>query len=199
MIAMVHGTIADKTKDSVVLMTAGGIGYELLVSLRTLSDLPESGKSVTLYSYLAIREDAVTLFGFINGEEKQLFLQLIGVTGVGPKMALAALGALSVTEIKMALMSGDIKTLSRIPGVGKKTAERIALELRGKVDVIDFVPGGDGGTVAPVSNDANMREAVQALMALGFNSAEATRALSGSRAQSVEEMIVEALQNLGGR
>jgi len=181
------------------LMTAGGIGYELLVSLRTLSDLPESGKSVTLYSYLAIREDAVTLFGFINGEEKQLFLQLIGVTGVGPKMALAALGALSVTEIKMALMSGDIKTLSRIPGVGKKTAERIALELRGKVDVIDFVPGGDGGTVAPVSNDANMREAVQALMALGFNSAEATRALSGSRAQSVEEMIVEALQNLGGR
>jgi len=198
MIALVTGTVRDKTKDSVVLMTAAGVGFELLVSIRTLAELPEEGREATLYSYLAVREDAVNLYGFLTREEKELFLSLITVSGVGAKMALAALSAMSVTELKMALIAGDTRALARIPGVGKKTAERIALELRGKVEEPDFRPSGSSASDA-ASADANLREAVQALMALGFNSVEATRALAGTQADTVEAMIVEALQRLGGR
>ncbi len=197
MISLVTGTVRDKTKDSVVLMTAAGVGFELLISTRTLAELPEEGREATLYSYLAVREDAVNLYGFLTREEKELFLSMITVSGVGAKMAMAALSAMSVTELKMALIAGDTRALSRIPGIGKKTAERIALELRGKVEEPDFAAGGQNGNV-PASDD-DLREAVQALMALGFNSVEATRALSGVQADSVEGMIVEALQRLGGR
>jgi len=194
MYASIKGTVAEKTKDGVVLETQG-VGYEIFVGARTLAELPGAGQTAKLYTYTYVREDALALYGFLQRDEKDLFLKLLGVSGVGPKLALAILGSYTVTELTMALLASDTQTLSRIPGVGKKTAERIALELRGKVNETAIT--GAGAPVAVSTADARTLEAVQALMALGFTSAEATRALAQTKAQTVEAMIVDALQALG--
>jgi len=194
MYASIKGTVAEKTKDGVVLETQG-VGYEIFVGARTLAELPGAGQTAKLYTYTYVREDALALYGFLQRDEKDLFLKLLGVSGVGPKLALAILGSYTVTELTMALLASDTQTLSRIPGVGKKTAERIALELRGKVNETAIT--GAGAPVAVSTADARTLEAVQALMALGFTSAEATRALAQTKDQTVEAMIVDALQALG--
>lgn len=194
MYASIRGKLQYKGKNQAVL-EAGGVGYEIQVGVRTLSDLPAVGQEATLYTYLQVREDAMTLFGFGATEEKALFLKLISVSGVGPKVAMSMLSAMTVQDLSVAIVTEDIKTLTRIPGLGKRTAERIILELREKVDNQDLVPKGMGVS-APLSSN-NAQEAVTALMALGYSSAEANRAVGGQDpGLAVEQLIVGALRNL---
>lgn len=195
MIASIRGILAQEGRDSVIIETAGGLGYEVAVSGRTLSHLPSLGQEVKLATHLVVREDAVSLFGFETAEEKAMFLKLIGVTGVGPKVAMALLSGMSTAELAVALVAGDARAIARTPGIGKKIAERIILELREKVDTqelnaaaVDLPAGAAGGMT---------QEAIKALMALGYSSVEASRAVSkAGPAASVEEIIVLALRGL---
>ena len=201
MIAHIDGILSEKNADSVVI-DCQGVGYELSVSMSTLAACPASGKSVKLYTYLAVREDGVELFGFLSREEKNMFLRLIGVSGVGPKSALGLLGVLSVHDLSVALVTGDVAALSRAPGIGKKTAQRIALELKDKVTQTDVSAAADRSTVVPAAPEASdhIMEAIEALTALGYSSAEAREAIGRVRDQSgkSEELIRLALRAMAG-
>ncbi|MBR4235145.1 MAG: Holliday junction branch migration protein RuvA [Clostridia bacterium] len=197
MIAHIEGIISEKNADSVVVDCAG-VGYELNVSAQTLSACPAQGKSVKLYSYLAVREDAMELFGFISKEEKKMFLRLIGVSGIGPRTALGVLGALSVHNLSVALVAGDANALARAPGIGKKTAQRLVLELKDKVETQELT-GVTGAPFVPSAQSAEA-EAIQALMALGYNSSDAAKAVSSVAGQSdkTNDIVFLALRKLGG-
>ena len=127
MYAFIEGQVCEKTNNQLVLL-AGGVGYLLSCSLATLNAAPKTGDTMRCHTWLSVREDAMELFGFASKEEKQLFLMLIGVNGVGPKMALALLSTLSVADLRLAIVMEDEKAISRAPGVGKKIAQRIAME-----------------------------------------------------------------------
>lgn len=191
MIASIQGVLLEQGKESVVI-EAQGVGFEILVSNRTLAKLPETGAKVRLLTHLVVREDSLTLFGFENAEEKAMFLKLIAVSGVGPKVALNVLSGMSTSELAIALVSEDARAIARIPGIGKKTAERLILELKEKVDSRAL------SQAAPQLPEQGLtQEAVRALMALGYSSTEASRAVSGAgSAGSVEEIIVAALRGL---
>lgn len=198
MYAFIRGKVEYKDRDTVVL-DAGGVGYEIVASTRTLGDLPAVGETARVYTYLYVREDAMQLFGFASREEKAMFLRLLGVTGVGPKLAMAILGGMSVGELAVALVSRDARAISRIPGVGKKTAERLILELREGVALEDLATGATGGAGMPVGGGA-AAEAISGLMALGFSSIEATRAVNAAGdVGSAEEIILRALKALDRR
>ena len=124
MYAYLKGIVADKGQNELVL-DVGGVGYLLSVSMTTLQETPPIGESMKVYTYLSVREDAMDLFGFATQEEKTMFLKLLGVSGIGPKLALAILGAMPLRDLTLAIVMGDVTTLSRAPGVGKKTAQRI--------------------------------------------------------------------------
>ena len=134
MIALIEGTVISRGADEVVVMTAGGVGYRLTVSLQTLSAVPPSGEPVRLHVHTHVRDDALQLFGFQETEERDAFLLLTSVSGVGPRLAVGVLSALSVGDLAQAVRLGDIKRISIAKGVGKKMAERIALELNDKLD-----------------------------------------------------------------
>ena len=194
MYASIRGIIQYKGKDQAVL-EAGGVGYEILVGVRTLSDLPAVGQEAMLYTYLQVREDAMTLFGFGTVEEKAMFLKLIAISGVGPKVAMSVLSAMTVNDLSVAIVTEDLKALTRVPGLGKRTAERLVVDVRETGEGQDLRPKG-GGAAAPLSSN-NAQEAITALMALGYSSAEANRALAGQDAQQpVEALIVGALRTL---
>ena len=152
------------------------------------------------YTYLSVREDAMELFGFATREEKELFLQLTSVSGIGPKTALGLLGSMPLRDLNLAILLGDVNALSRAPGIGKKTAQRIALELKEKVDESDlsYVPA-NAGPVTPIQEDA-AQEALAALQALGYTAAEAAKAVSQVRGQSdsANELVRLALRNMAG-
>ena len=133
MYAYIDGIVAEKTTDSIVL-EAGGIGYSILVSGACLSACPAAGQRMKVYTVLNVRQDAVDLFGFYSKEEKHMFQRLSGVTGVGPRTALAILSAMSVRDLSIALVAGDSGALTKVPGIGKKTAQRLVLELKDKVE-----------------------------------------------------------------
>ena len=195
MIASIRGSFLDQGKDWVTV-EVGGVGFEVLVSTRTLARMPAAGKEVRLYTHMVVRQDALTLFGFETADEKAMFLKLIAVSGVGPKVALNVLSGMSTSELAIALVSEDARAISRIPGIGKKTAERLILELKEKVDskaLKDASP-----EIAQGVGDAGLaQEAVRALMALGYSSVEASRAVGrAGSAASVEEMIMMALRGL---
>jgi Holliday junction DNA helicase RuvA len=152
-------------------------------------------------TYLSVREDAVELFGFVSREEKEMFLRLISVSGVGPKTALGMLGAMPLRELNLAILLGDVNALSRAPGIGKKTAQRIALELKDKISQADVSAQADAGAAPAVSMAADsVTEAIEALIALGYSSAEARNAVSGVRDQAdkPEELIRLALRAMAG-
>lgn len=161
MIAYVRGTLAEKEPTRVVV-EAAGVGYEFVVPLSTYDRLPRTGEEVKLLAYHAVREDGETLFGFATDDERALFGKLTSVSGVGPKIAIAILSGASIGELSQAIVGGDAKRIAAIKGVGKKTAEKICVELRDKVDA--FAGRGGGMPVSPV-----LRDAVAALRALGFN------------------------------
>lgn len=166
MIAYIRGTLAEKAFDRVVV-EAAGVGYELLVSLSTHGKLPREGEEVKLFAWHCVREDDELLFGFASRDEREMFLKLTTVSGVGPKMALAILSGTSIGELALAIAGGNFKLISSIKGVGKKTAEKICVELKDKVNAIEALAAGSkssrSGTVSPI-----VRDAILALSSLGF-------------------------------
>jgi Holliday junction DNA helicase RuvA len=192
-IAFLTGRVAGKAA-GFALLEVGGVGYRLLMSTRSLASLPAEGDSVTVHTYLHVREEELTLYGFENDDERSLFETLIGVSGVGPKVALAVLSALRPDALRAAVAADDVAVLSSVPGVGKKTAQRLALELKDKLDLPDIATSGRGPH--PVA----AAEARDALLAMGFTAAEAAAALRGADAGSTaEQMLKSALKSLGGR
>ena len=190
MYAFIEGRVCEKTTNSLVL-EAGGIGYQLNCSMTTLQEAPPMGEKMRCYTYLSVREDAMELFGFATKEEKQLFLSLTGISGVGAKTALGLLGAMPLRDLNLAILLGDVNALSRAPGIGKKTAQRIALELKDKVK-----------TATPMSGAVadNFAEAIEALTALGYSAIEARDALSHveDKDAPVDELIRLALRAMAG-
>ncbi len=165
MIAFLHGKLVEKTP-SVATIDVQGVGYEVLISLSTYDRLPATGSICRLLTYHHIREDAQILFGFIQAEEKSMFERLIGVNGVGPKTALSVLSGLTVSELTLAIADNNIKRISSVHGIGKKTAERIVVELRDKVDPLEALAGRTAGGGDP--KNAMLRDAILALGSLGF-------------------------------
>jgi len=190
-----EGTVASRTAETVVL-DVSGVGYELLASRKTLDACPGTGGRVKLLAQLVVREDAMLLYGFGTAEEREMFRKLITVTRVGPKLALAILSVLAPTELAIAVMLSDIASLSRVPGIGKKAAERIILELREKVETNmgAAVPAPDGSA----GNAA--AEAIGALVSLGYSAGEAAQAVNRANAENgagVEALVMAALKTLG--
>lgn len=200
MYAFIEGKVCEKNAGELILL-AGGVGYQINCSMNTLAAAPALGETMRCYTYLSVREDAMELFGFASREEKRMFLSLTGVSGVGPKMALALLGSMPLKELSLAILLGDVTALSRAPGIGKKTAQRIALELKDKVSQEDVSAVSVGGA-APVQSMAAdcVTEALEALQALGYTPAEARNAVQSVRDQSdkTDELIKLALRSMAG-
>ena len=191
MIALVAGEVAVRRPDHVVLETASGVGYRLAVSGETLKHVPAVGAPVSLLSHLVVRDDALALYGFATEEERDLFLLLIGVQSVGPKMALAVLSGGPPRELIRTVAAGDVKRLTAVPGIGKRTAERIVVELREKVGVADDLPDGD---IVVRRADDPRELARQGLVELGFGELEADRLLSDVAGETPEELLQQALR-----
>ena len=200
MYAFIEGKVCEKNAGELILL-AGGVGYRINCSMNTLAAAPALGETMRCYTYLSVREDAMELFGFASREEKRMFLSLMGVSGVGPKMALALLGSMPLKELNLAILLGDVTALSRAPGIGKKTAQRIALELKDKVSQEDVSAVSAGGA-APVQSMAAdcVTEALEALQALGYTPTEARNAVQSVRDQSdkTDELIKLALRSMAG-
>lgn len=193
MIAFLTGRVADRGGASAVI-DVGGVGFRLYMTTRSLASLPATGDEVTVHTYLHVREDELTLYGFESAGEREAFEALLSVTGVGPKVALATLSALSADELAGAVASEDVVLISSVPGVGKKTAQRIILDLADKLGAPGEVATGMGKD-AP----AGLPEAREALLAMGFSAAEAAAALKGAPAAAdAAALIRHALQRLGG-
>jgi len=199
--AFIEGQVCEKTNNSLVLL-AGGVGYLLSCSMATLNAAPVTGETMRCHTWLSVREDAMELFGFASKEEKQLFLMLIGVNGVGPKMALALLSTLSVSDLRLAIVMEDEKTIARAPGVGKKIAQRIALELKDKLGQFEVTGGASASPAAaaiPAAAD-NFAQAIAGLTALGYTPGEARDALSKieNKDAPVDELLRLALRSMAG-
>jgi len=198
-IASVAGRLAAKSVDRVVIETAGGVAYEVVVPLGVMERLPAAGETVTLVTELVVREDGWSLFGFLESAERRFFQRLLGVSGVGPKLAITVLSALGAARAARAIKGRDIATLSSVSGIGRKTAERLALELADKVG--DFV--GETEAAAPVGGPA--AGALRALEKLGYSTAEADKALrralgaDGGKGLDTEALVRRALQLLTER
>jgi holliday junction DNA helicase RuvA len=187
-IALVHGEVVVKRPDQVVV-DVGGVGYRLAISAQTFADLPPTGKDVILHTHLIVRDDALQLYGFATEEERALFLLLLGVQSVGPKMALGVLSGGPPRELTLALAAGDTSRFQAVPGIGKRTAERIVVELRDKVEDSPIVAARlTPGEVTPRSL------ARDGLVELGFAPAEAEQMLAAADGDSVEELIGSALR-----
>ncbi len=197
MYAHIDGIVAEKTPELLVI-DCGGVGYQLMVSGQTLSRAPSVGERMKCFTVLSVREDAMDLFGFATREEKTMYEKLRGVSGIGPRTALGILSALSVRDLSIALVTGDAAALARAPGVGKKTAQRLVLELRDKVDNDELVSAAGGFTPMPSPKDGAASEAIEALMALGYASSEAAKAVSKVAGQSdkSDEIIRLALKGM---
>jgi Holliday junction DNA helicase RuvA len=198
-IALVAGEVAVRRPDHVVVETAGGVGYRLAVSAETLRQVPAVGRPVSLHAHLIVRDDALALYGFATEEERDLFLLLLGVQSVGPKVALAVLGGGPPRELVRALSAGDVARLTAVPGIGKRTAERIVVELREKVGAPEA--DGDGVAAAGITvtrGDDPKRVARDGLLELGFAPAEAQALLDGADGQSAEELLASALKAARG-
>ena len=201
MYAFIEGQVCEKAGGTLVLL-AGGVGYQLSCSMNTLQAAPAIGEAMRCYTYLSVREDAMELFGFATREERGMFLSLIAISGVGAKMALALLGAMPLRELNLAIVLGDVNTLSRAPGIGKKTAQRIALELKDKVSQADVnAPDASSAkqTASVLASDA-VSDAMEALIALGYSGTEARDALMKVKDKSdkTDELIRLALRALAG-
>jgi holliday junction DNA helicase RuvA len=188
MIALISGRVAVRRSDHVVI-DCGGVGYRLAVSTETLKHVPAVGHDLLLHTHLVVRDDALALYGFATEEERDLFLMLLGVQTVGPKMALAVLSGAPPRELLSAVAAGDVNRL-KAPGVGKRTAERIIVELREKVGSV--LPG-DAITVA--RSDDPLSQAREALLGLGYSPAEIDELLDSARGESTEELISHALRS----
>lgn len=195
MIASINGTILSKSPEGVVV-DVNGVGYHIHVPLRSLSEIPNIGEKVFLYTYTNVRDDAIQLFGFLSEKEKRLFITLIGINGIGPKLSLAILSGMQIERLIEAIHNEDIHTLIRIPGLGKKTAQRLVLELKGKIPVTDTT------TIASTNDLPIVDDAISALVNLGYKRQEsqmAVRSVMDKGFSSIEDIIREALRYLTER
>ncbi len=189
MIGRLAGILLEKHPPQ-VLVDVQGVGYEVEVPMSTFYHLPATGERVSLLTHFAVREDAQQLYGFLTAKEREVFRLLIRISGIGPRLALAVLSGLSVDDLAQAVALQDSGRLTRIPGVGKKTAERLLLELKGRL--ADALPAAGGATVAGIERDA-----LNALLALGYSEKEALPALQAVPPEaSLEEAIRQALKLL---
>ncbi|KPX83738.1 Holliday junction branch migration protein RuvA [Pseudomonas meliae] len=202
MIGRLRGSLAEKQPPHLVL-DVNGVGYELEVPMTTLYRLPHVGETVTLHTHLVVREDAHLLYGFYEKRERELFRELIRLNGVGPKLALALMSGLEVDELVRCVQAQDTSALTRIPGVGKKTAERLLVELKDRFKAWESLPG----TFTLVSNGPNQAEpvasaesdAVSALISLGYKPQEASKAVSAIKEKDLSSayLIRRALKGMG--
>lgn len=194
MIAYVKGIIARKDGYGVIL-EANGIGYEMSMSSKALGTLPAVGNTAQVWTYLHVKDDGMSLFGFCDAAEKAMFAKLIGVSGIGPKMAISALSTLNPKELASAIAAGDVTRISSVPGIGKKTAQRVVLELQGilKSEADQF------GTAGESAKSGAMADASAALESMGFTSPEIAAALKGCTSEDVSAIMRYALKQLGGR
>ena len=198
MIARLSGTQLEKRGD-VAVVDVGGVGYLVHLSLQSMARLPSEGGAVRLRTYTHVREDALQLFGFVSEEEEQLFLLLIGVSGIGPRLAQTILSGLPASELAEALTAGEIARLTQIPGVGKKTAERLVVELKDKLKTSGLLGRAPAAPV-PLTGSGAL---VSALLNLGYKPATAERTAEAVRrslgpAAAVEEQLREALRLISG-
>ena len=182
MIAHLRGTLLEKHPNLVIVDT-GGVGYEVTIPVSAYSSLPETGAEVQLHIHTHVREDALLLFGFVSAADKALFEKLIMVSGIGPKLAVTALGGLTAPDLSQAIREGSVEQLVRIPGVGKKTAERMVLELR---DKLDLLPGIARAAAASAKSAFNTTEedVISALANFGASRASAEAAVTKARSAS---------------
>lgn len=193
MIGRITGILLEKQAPE-LLVDVQGLGYEVQVSLTTYFELPALGETVTLHTHFVVREDAQQLFGFASHSERSLFRSLIKVSGVGPKLALAILSGMTATEFVRCVRASDVATLTRLPGVGKKTAERLVVEMRDRLASWDApaTTTAPGSVAGPTPGDL-LEEAESALISLGYKPQEATRMVSAAAAEVGDDAASEAL------
>ena len=196
MIGQLKGQIISKNPPE-VLLEVGGIGYELLCPMSTFYQLDNSSKDTLLYTHLSIKEDSHTLFGFISKDEKNMFRELIRVNGVGPKVALAILSHLSVSSLVDCIVSEDADLLAKTPGIGKKTALKLIVELQDRLSKIDLFESPGASSQFKGRSNPNAKQAIEALKSLGFKTKEANKMVSRieDKDLTTEQLIRLALQN----
>ena len=206
MISYIKGALG-AVEDDVIVVETGGIGLAVHVPLSLLEDLPALGEEVTVYTYFQVREDAMTLYGFLHRQDRDMFKQLIGVNGIGPKGALGILSVMRPDDLRIAIVSGDAKAISKAPGIGAKTAQRLILDLKDKVDLEEVMMSSFGGGKENSSDAgasaagmaASAKEAVAALTALGYTGMEASKAVKIveiTENMSVEDILKASLKHL---
>ncbi len=200
MIAFVTGQLADIEKDTIVVQN-GGMGFEIQVPMSVIDRLPAIGRDVKIYTYMYVREDAIGLFGFWSKDDLKAFKMLITVSGIGPKGALGILSTLSADELYMAILSEDAKLISKAPGVGAKTAKRLIIELKDKIDLEAMVndhPSADV-SIGSLSTSSGQDEAMLALVSLGYSQSDALRAIravDGHETMDTEALLKQALKKI---
>lgn len=200
MYSYIKGVLAELEEDAMVVET-GGIGYHIYTTGQTFSRLPSLGDEVKIYTYLYIREDAMLLYGFCSKDELRVFKLLLGVSGIGPKGALAILSVMTTDDLRFAVLGDDAKTIAKAPGVGVKTAQRLILELRDKLSIEEAFEEklSQAEDIGRDKAKGAKNEAVQALVALGYSSSEALKALGGieiTEETDVEDLLKAALKNM---
>lgn len=201
MISYIRGEFVAVEKEKVII-DVGGVGYGIFMPESAMGLLPQMGNEVKLHTYLNVREDAMQLFGFLTRDDLEIFKLLIGVSGIGPKGGLSILSKLTADDLRFAIMSGDSKAISAAPGIGKKTAEKVIIELKDKLDIEEILNPSDSETKSAIKMDGSANEiqseAVQALVALGYGSTESLKAVNkvNSENMTVEEVLKQALKNL---
>lgn len=202
MIAYIKGELAEIYENKVIIEIQG-IGYQVFVSGRELSAMPSTGSEVRVHTYLHVKEDAMQLYGFLGRDDLDMFKLLLGVNGIGPKAALGILSALSANDLRFAVLSDDVKSISKAPGIGAKTAQKLILELKDKLSLEDAfekrldnnsITGGSTGALGGARS-----EAVQALTALGYSNSDALRAvkkIEGAETMETEQLLKAALKNM---
>ena len=199
MISFVQGTLAAREGDLIVVQ-AGAVGLNIHVPLTVIEQLPKTGEEVMIHTYLKVAEDALTLYGFLHVQDREMFCRLINVNGIGPKGALAILSTLTPDDLRMAVLTGDAKAISRAPGVGMKTAQRIILDLKDKIsfeDLGSFAEQDTAGTAGRGAAAGAASEAVEALVQLGYSlsdAGKAVRAVEGAEQMDSEQILKAALR-----
>ncbi|PKM66403.1 MAG: Holliday junction branch migration protein RuvA [Firmicutes bacterium HGW-Firmicutes-2] len=198
MLSYIKGVLEEVLADTIVI-EANHVGFSIQVPGSIFKELPGIGESVKIYTYLHVREDAMVLFGFITKDDMEIFKKLITVNGIGPKGAMGILSVMNGYELRVAIMSNDLNRICLAPGIGRKTAQKLILDLKDKLKLIDFEDGTDASGIQKATN-ISLRyadEGVEALVALGYSSHEAIQAVKGLHDQdSVEAVIKEALKKL---
>ena len=199
MISYIKGIITDKTEDGVVIET-GGIGFGVNASVNTVASLPAVGDEAIVYTFMNVKEDDISLYGFSQKTDIDIFKKLISVSGIGPKGALSIMSSLSTDDLITAIMAGDVKAISAANGIGKKTAERVILELKDKIDLEELYTSSANAPSAKLSmEDQNIKDTILALTALGITASDAARAVKAvpdAGEMTAEQLLKASLKNV---